>query len=50
MGHDQIIYLIDNDDILNIFSKNAREYILKNASVKIMFDGFKKCIDSFELN
>lgn len=47
---EKIIYLIDNDDILNIFSMNARKYILKNASVKIMFDGFKKCIDSFELN
>lgn len=47
---EKIIYLIDNDDIRYNFSKNAREFILKNASVKNMFNGFKKCIDSFDLN
>lgn len=47
---ERILYLIDNDDIRETFSKNAREYILENASVRNMFDGFKRCVDSFELD
>jgi glycosyltransferase involved in cell wall biosynthesis len=45
---ERILFLLDNDDIRETFSRNAREYILKNASVKNMFNGFKNCIDSFE--
>jgi glycosyltransferase involved in cell wall biosynthesis len=42
----KIFYLLDNDDIRSIFSKNAKNDILEKASVRNMFTGFKDCIDS----
>jgi glycosyltransferase involved in cell wall biosynthesis len=42
----KILYLLENDSVREEFSKNAREDILKNASIENMFMGFKKCLDS----
>ncbi len=42
----KILHLLKNDDIRLEFSKNARDYILENASVSNMFMGFKNCVDS----
>jgi glycosyltransferase involved in cell wall biosynthesis len=42
----KILYLLENDDVRQEFSKNARNDILKNASVSNMFMGFKNCVDS----
>lgn len=42
----KILYLLENDDKRQKFSNNARNDILKNASVDNMFMGFKRCIDS----
>lgn len=42
----KILYLLENDEKRQKFSKNARNDILKNASVSNMFVGFKNCIDS----
>lgn len=42
----KILYLLENDAIRKEYSINAREDILKNASIENMFMGFKNCIDS----
>ena len=41
----KILYLLENDDKRQEFSKNAKIDILQNASVGNMFMGFKNCID-----
>ena len=43
----KIRYLLDNDDILIKFSKNAKKSIMKEASIENMYAGFKKSIESF---
>lgn len=40
----KIMYLLTNNYVRQNFSKNAREDILKNASIQNMFNGFKNCI------
>lgn len=45
---DKLIFLLENDDRREEFSKNAREFILKEASIEKMFIGFKKCLDFIE--
>ncbi len=42
----KILYLLQDDQVRKEFSKNAREDILKNASIDNMFDAFKRCIES----
>ncbi len=42
----KILYLLENDELRQEFSLNARNDILENASVSNMFMGFKHCIDS----
>lgn len=42
---ERILYLLDNDNVRIQFSTNAREDILKEASVEGMYSGFKACID-----
>ena len=42
----KILYLLENDEVRQEFSRNAREDILRNASVANMFMGFKNCVDS----
>jgi glycosyltransferase involved in cell wall biosynthesis len=42
----KLMYLLDNDDVRREFSENAREDIMKNASIENMFMGFKNCVDS----
>ena len=42
----KILYLLENDSLRQKFSINARNDILKNASIENMFMGFKNCIDS----
>ncbi|MGE5699520.1 MAG: glycosyltransferase family 4 protein [Deltaproteobacteria bacterium] len=41
----KILFLLENDDARERFSKNAREDILSNGSVDNMFMGFMNCID-----
>ena len=43
---EKMLYLLENDDIREEFSGNARNDILKNGSISNMFLGFKNCIDS----
>lgn len=45
----KILYLLENDEIRKEFSRNARNDILKNASVENMFMGFKQCVDSLSV-
>jgi len=42
----KILYLLENDDIREEFSQNAKNDILKNASISNMFMSFKNCVDS----
>jgi len=42
----KIVYLLENDEVRERFSKRAKEEILQNASIENMFDGFKRCVDS----
>jgi glycosyltransferase involved in cell wall biosynthesis len=42
---EKIIYLIDNDEVRDIFSKNARADILREASIEGMFAGFRDCVE-----
>lgn len=42
---DRILCLLDNDDLRAEFSRNAREDILREASIEKMFTGFKACVD-----
>jgi glycosyltransferase involved in cell wall biosynthesis len=41
---EKIIYLIDNDKERAVFSRNAQEDILREASMEGMFTGFRDCI------
>jgi len=41
---DRIVFLLDRDDVRADFSKNAREDILKEASIEGMFSGFNDCV------
>ncbi len=41
-----VLYLLENDNVREEFSRNARCDILKNGSISNMFIGFKNCIDS----
>jgi glycosyltransferase involved in cell wall biosynthesis len=41
---DRILFLIDNDQERMRMSANAREYILSNASIEGMFNGFLSCV------
>ena len=40
----KIIHLLENDDIRQTFSQNAKDDIEKNASVDMMFMGFINCV------
>jgi len=42
----KIVYLLENDEVRERFSKRAKEEILQNASIENMFDGFKRCVES----
>ena len=42
---DRILWLLDNDQLRSEFSRNARQDILREASVEGMFSGFKACVD-----
>lgn len=42
---DRILWLLDNDHLRSEFSTNARQDILREASVEGMFSGFKACVD-----
>jgi glycosyltransferase involved in cell wall biosynthesis len=41
---EKILYLLTNDRAREEFSKNAKEDILKHASIENMFEGFKRCV------
>lgn len=41
----KIMLILDNNNLLSTFSKNARRTILNEASIEIMFNGFKKVIN-----
>jgi hypothetical protein len=40
----KIVYLLENDEAEEM-GKNAREDILREASVSNMFAGFKECVE-----
>ena len=42
---DRILYLLENDAVRGDFSRQAREDILREASIEGMFSGFKACVD-----
>jgi glycosyltransferase involved in cell wall biosynthesis len=42
---EKIFYLLNNDDVRSRFSQCARQYILENASVEKMFEGFFNCVN-----
>jgi len=42
----KILYLLENDELRQEFSRNARSDILENGSIGNMFMGFKRCVDS----
>ncbi len=42
----KILYLLEDDMKRQEFSHNARHDIMTNASIGIMFDGFRRCVDS----
>jgi glycosyltransferase involved in cell wall biosynthesis len=42
---EKLLYLIDNDEVRAAFSQNAREDILREASIEGMFAGFSDCIE-----
>lgn len=41
-----ILLLLENDEMRDEFSRQAREDILRNASVANMFEAFRSCVDS----
>ncbi len=41
----KILYLLQNDGIRKEFSQNAKNDIIKHATVENMFNGFKNCIE-----
>lgn len=41
---EKILYLLTDDLAREEFSKNAKEDILKHASIENMFNGFRKCV------
>ena len=41
---EKILYLLTEDLAREEFSKNAKEDILKHASIENMFNGFRKCV------
>jgi glycosyltransferase involved in cell wall biosynthesis len=43
---EKILFLLEDDDIRQEFSKNARSDILKWGSIEGMFMGFRNCVDS----
>ncbi len=43
---DRILHLLENDQVRREFSRNAREDILRLASVDRMFKGFHDCLES----
>src|SRR5215831_5761233 len=42
---ERILYLVDNDKERAIFSRNAQEDILREASIEGMFSGFRDCVE-----
>ncbi len=42
---ERILGLLDDDDTRKAFSRNAREDILREASIEGMFSGFRNCIE-----
>jgi glycosyltransferase involved in cell wall biosynthesis len=40
-----LLGLLDHDEMRSRFSRNAREDILREASIEGMFSGFKSCVD-----
>jgi len=42
---ERILFLLDNDEARREFSRNARQDILREASIEGMFSGFKQCVD-----
>jgi glycosyltransferase involved in cell wall biosynthesis len=42
---EKMLYLLDNDAVRAEFSRNAREDILKDASIEGMFSGFRKAVE-----
>ena len=42
---EKMLYLLDNDSVRAEFSRNAREDILKDASIEEMFLGFRKAVE-----
>jgi glycosyltransferase involved in cell wall biosynthesis len=42
---DRILWLLDNDHVRAEFSRNARQDIMREASIEGMFSGFKACVD-----
>lgn len=42
---EKMLYLLDNDTVRTEFSRNAREDILKDASIEGMFLGFRKAVE-----
>jgi glycosyltransferase involved in cell wall biosynthesis len=45
---EKALLLLDNDVLRSQFSKNARHFILENASVENMFSGFNNCISNLK--
>ena len=46
---EKVLYLFNNDNICSRFSKNAKEYIIENASVENMFNGFYESINKMDI-
>lgn len=42
---ERILWLLDNDDVRKQFSQNARQDILREASIEGMFSGFLQCVE-----
>ena len=41
---ERMLWLLDNDDVRTQFSQNARQDILRDASIEGMFHGFLQCV------
>lgn len=42
---EKLVFLMDNDDVRCEYGRNARNDILKNASMEVMFKGFRDCLE-----
>jgi glycosyltransferase involved in cell wall biosynthesis len=42
---EKMLFLLDNEKVRNVFSRNAREDILREASIEGMFTGFRQAVE-----